>query len=139
MAEVYFQHLCKQSDLHGISVTSAGLHTRNGDDASQWAKKTIESEGLLLQNFKSAQVSIFALKDMSIIIGMTSNHTREIIHLLPYANSKIFTLMSFLGSNEDISDPYGGNYAKFKKCFDKMKPALHALLDYVSVNLYENR
>ena len=132
MAEAYFRHLGALNNRREIEATSAGLSAIDGCDASTMAMETIGFEGLSLRNFKSARVDDNAIKNASIIVGMTNEHVRDIVCLFPHSKSKTYTLLSFLGSNGDIHDPYGGSYQEFRECLDQMKPALDALLDYLT-------
>ena len=132
MAEVYFRNLCIQNSLHQILVVSAGLSAIEGCSASKMAQTTIEVAGLSLANFKSTIVDDGAVRQASIVVGMTNEHARDIICLFPHSQNKTYTLLSFLGSSRDIQDPYGGSEGTFRECFDRMKPGLDALVDHVA-------
>ena len=131
MAEVYFRHLCEQGGLDRISVTSAGIHAMTGCDASELAKKAIMLEGLSLHNFETTQIDEHLVQQASIIVGMTADHVQQITTLYPQVNDKTHVLMNFSGSREDIRDPFGRNFSKFRECLNTMKPPLHDLLDHI--------
>ena len=129
MAEVYCRYLCERNSIDDISIMSGGIHAVKGCKASEIAIKTIELEGLSLNDFKSSQVSGYLIGQASMVVGMTKNHVHEINSLYPDARDKTYTLLSFLGSKNDIRDPFGGSLHTFENCLNTMKPALCALLE----------
>ena len=62
---------------------------------------------------------------------MTDFHKKNILSQYPESTDKLFMLMSFIGSDEDIDDPIGGDLMVYQSCFNKMKPALYALLEHI--------
>jgi protein arginine phosphatase len=132
MAEAYFRHLCTRACLMNITVASAGLHAIHGYQLSEAAQMLLDAEGVSLESFSSSPLDEDRVKHASIIVGMTAVHKSHMEALFPDDVHKIHTLMEFAGRDEDIEDPYGGDIHIFRECFNKMKPAIHALLDYVS-------
>ncbi len=130
MAEAYFRYLCEDNFFNQIAVRSAGINAIAGCDASKMAIKVMEYRGLSLNNCKSTLINDIAVRQTSIIIGMTNEHTRDIMRLFPHSKHKTRTLLSFSGSNADIRDPYGGNFETFEDCFNTMMPGLDALFKY---------
>ncbi len=131
MAEAYFRHLCDADGLADIEVMSAGLCVFEGGQASDVALKVLEKENVVLDNFESSPVDESLLRDADAVVSMTNSHNLELKSLFPEDGNKFCTLLSYVNSEEDVSDPYGGDIAEYTACLEKMKPALHALLKHI--------
>ena len=128
MAEVYFRYLVRENSQEVVTIQSAGIFGVAGSKASKFAMEVVGEENLSLSKFRSQPLTEKLVKDSSIIVAMTQSHLENIIQLYPIARDKTYTLMSFIGSDRDIVDPYGGSRDTFRSCYEKMKPALNALL-----------
>lgn len=140
MAEIYFRWLCAQRGLEEkITVDSSGVSAISGFPASELACSLLETEGLSLAAFRSKRLEPDLAAHAGLIVAMTALHKAYVDRVFPDCEPKTFTLLHFLGGDGDIADPYGGSMEVYIQCLEHMKPALHALLDFVEGQLKETR
>ena len=132
MAEVYFRSLCVQNGRENrIDVDSAGMSAVTGYGASEFACGLVESEGLSLAEFRSKRLERTLAEHAGLIVCMTKMHKTYVETAFPECQTKTFTLLHFIGSDDDIADPYGAPMEAYVQCAAIMKPALQALLEFV--------
>jgi len=125
MAEVYFKHLCQNED--NIQVKSAGLATADGIPISPESQLVLEGENIKCIFEGSTYLTCKLTEWADKIICMTYNHVDSLIMRFPLAQSKTRTLLSYIDSSNDVSDPFGAGKKEYQKCFKIMKPALKEL------------
>ena len=130
MAEAYFRHLCVQNKLEEVSCQSAGINVKEESAPPEEAKEVMTSLGLSLENHIPRQIDEEMVASSDHIIAFDASHI-EFLNKKFKAASKDKTrlLLSVLGADEDIDDPYSGDLATFQECFLTMMPALANLAD----------
>ena len=105
-------------------VLSAGVSAWPNQPASRHAISVMEEGGLCLVAHRATAVSESMLEDATLVLTMTSHHRAILLSDYPSANDKIFTLGEYVGSSEDIADPFGGNLEEYRACAAQIKELL---------------
>ena len=122
MAELYFNE-CRRRIGRSECARSAGISTFDGADISKNALNVMRDEGVDAASFRSTQLTFEMLEEADMVYAMTSNHVRILKECAPQFAEKITTLLPL----QDVSDPFGGNLACYKKTFEMMKSQLQEL------------
>ncbi len=132
MAEVLFKDLLAKQFPHlftpsfsPILVASAGLSAFPGGPASSEAISVMKKRGLNLQNHQSHSITERTLKHADLILTMTNSHRSAILERLPELGSKVFLVS---GSNNDVSDPFGGAESVYAACAEQIESYLKGWL-----------
>lgn len=125
MCEAYFNTLDTDFLAH-----SAGVYAENGTPAAANAIKVVSTSGGNLQDFRSRCLTLQMIEESELVVAMTSGHLQAILAISPQAAEK--TIM--LCKNSDISDPFGGDYPIYKKCFKELKSAIDKFLNKINNN-----
>lgn len=132
MAEAYFSHLCKQNKLDEVKCHSAGIKVKEESLPPEEAKEVMASLGLSLENHKPRQLTEEIVAASDHIIAMDSSHVDYITkNFKSFPKENIRLLLSTLGTEEDVDDPYSGDLETFQECFLTMMPALANLGDRI--------
>ncbi|ANU27467.1 low molecular weight protein arginine phosphatase [Planococcus versutus] len=118
----------KQGDK--IEARSAGIYA-GIEPLTKNAQTVLVQQGISFDHM-SNPLDIESLKWAELILTMTHSHKMTVLQVYPEAATKIYTIAEFAdGSTKDISDPYGGSLALYKKTFDE----LQSLIDKIIVKL----
>ena len=131
MAEVYFRTLCEQYGVEGLEASSAGLLAVDGNPMSEEAAEILAARGIAPANFGTTKLTADRVRTATRIVAMTKRHCEQILATFADADGKVITLMSCLGSSEDVSDPFGGAADEYASCFETMRPALDRLFQSI--------
>ncbi len=131
MAEAYFRHRCTSDSLIDIDSQSAGVYASHGQPPSILAQEVLNKKNISWKGQVSSPLTLEIVESADFIVAMSKMHDEQIRILFPDSSSKISTLMSHVGLEEDIEDPYGGTMTIYEDCFNKMHPALDALLQKI--------
>ena len=111
MAEAIFNSLIKEDEFKAYSC---GIFGDGNSPISDNAKLVLEELGIETSHI-SAPLTESAMKETDLVIGMTSNHARNIISMFPLYADKVYAMPV------DISDPYGGNIDVYRNCRNEIK------------------
>lgn len=132
MAEFVMRELVQQRGLSdSISVASAATSTEEiGNPVHPGTRKVLGAHGISTAGKCAVQLTAADVDAYDIFIGMDSQNIRNMHRILGKAGTdKIFTLLSFCGSNRDIDDPwYTGD---FQKTYRDVTDGCRALLTYL--------
>ena len=131
MAEAYIKHRCEIDGLTNFEITSAGIYATHGHPPSVFAQEVLNKKNILWDGQTSSPLTADTVKSADFIIAMSRIHYEQIKLLFVNSSRKTSTLMSHVGLQEDIEDPYGGSLADYEECFNKMQPALDAFLQKI--------
>lgn len=130
MAEAYFRHLCVQNKLEDVSCHSAGINVKEESEVPEEAKEVMLSLGLNLDNHTPRQIDEVIIEASDHIVAMDLTHLEFLNKKFKTASKdKTRLLMSTLGTEDDVDDPYSGDLETFQECFLTMMPALANLAD----------
>lgn len=126
MAEAIFNSLC---DNEYLTSSSAGMavvkHSKTSKNALAVLKNNVNFD---IIEREAAQLTEDMLKEADLILTMTSFMKKMIGSTFPIFTDKVFTLKEYVGSNGDISDPYGGDLDIYLKTFNELKDCISLLI-----------
>ena len=132
MAEAYLRHLCAERGLADVEIASAGTAAPPGCPASAQGRFVLWEEGVSLDGHESQRLTPQLAEWADLILCMTAAHKRQAELSCPAAHGNVRTLLSVVGSGDDVSDPYGGTVEEYAACLETMRPALHKLADDIA-------
>lgn len=131
MAEAIAKKIYKEKNKD-IEVSSKGISVFFKSPASTFAIEALKDYDIDLSNHISEQINVNDVESADVILTMTKSHKQYIIDMFSLAKSKIFTLNEFtFGSNDDISDPYGGDIEIYKNCCKEIYKCVLKLSDKI--------
>lgn len=138
MAEFILKALVKSYGIQEhFYIESAAVSTEEiGNTIYPPAKRCLKQHGIAFDESKrSRQVTIDDYKIFDRIICMDSSNMRLIKRIIPNdPNRKIHMLMSYIGTNKDVADPwYSGD---FETCFQDILEACTGFVDSTMPQLY---
>ena len=108
MAEGLF-HAHNGEEKTGLTAASAGLYTENG------------------LPHRSRQLTAEMAENAKYLVCMTGSHYDRLCELFPDCADKIFTLLP-----EDISDPFGGDLATYRRSAAEIDKGVQAVIKNLS-------
>ncbi|MCI5778513.1 MAG: low molecular weight protein arginine phosphatase [Lentisphaeria bacterium] len=130
MAEAYFNAVPAPA---GVRAESAGLCASAGAPMSAAARRVLAERGIDGGGFRSRPLTAELAAAADIIVGMTHAHCRETAARFPEC-AKRTTALPDLPGGGDITDPFGGDEETYRRCLDRMIPALEALAEKIKRN-----
>jgi protein-tyrosine-phosphatase len=126
LAAAYFNH---RSAAAGVRAESAGLAAASGRPMAREARQVLAEIGIPAPETRSRDVTPELIGRARLVIAMTRDHAEALRRRFPTAAGKIDTLARAAGAAGDIPDPYGGGIEIYRRCFERMKPALDRLAE----------
>ncbi|MEW8955889.1 low molecular weight protein arginine phosphatase [Clostridium sp.] len=127
MAEAIFNSKCDISN--DVKALSRGLSIVPKTKASQHSTTLImESLQVSIGDREAIQLDEDTLKEVDLVLTMTS-YIRDVLkYNFKDIESKIFTLNEYVGVEGDVLDPYGGNKAIYKDTYDSLLESINLLI-----------
>lgn len=142
MAAALFEDILNDRKGNGageaVVVQSAGLYAYGGDPASAQAREVMAKEYKLdLTNHRATVLDDSHIRDTYLLLTMTRHHKEMLLDIYPEAADRVFTLKEFaeIGTDGDISDPYGQDYDAYRNCALEMEELLTEVID----KLFDNK
>ena len=128
MAEFIMKDELKKRGLSGeVYVESAGTSTEElGNLVYPPAAVTLLAHGISSMGKRARQLTFDDLDRFDIFIGMDSANIRNMRCILG-EDAPIYKMMSFVGSDEDVRDPW--YHDCYEETFEDCKMAVDALID----------
>ena len=98
-------------------IISRGISVYANAPASTNAQQAVKNAGLDLSEHVSKQISEEDIKTSDVIFTMTNAHKQMLMNVCAKYGKPIFSLAEFVGSTEEISDPYGAGLEVYENCF----------------------
>ena len=141
MAEYIMKKLIEESPLRGkAEVVSRATHTDEiwngrGNDIYPPAKKVLKAHGIPFDEREATLLERSDYDKYDLFIGMDRENIFVMNRLFNGDKAgKIHKLLSFAGSNRDVSDPW---YTRdFEKAYDDIYEGCEALLSHLENNMY---
>lgn len=128
MAEALAREMAEKMGLKDIQFVSAGVMAWPGEKASEQAIQALAGQGIDLNQHRASQLTPELVLEADLVLTMTEAHRQQILHLLPEAKEKVFTLGSYAGVAKDISDPYGSPVEVYRICAEELTTHIKAAL-----------
>lgn len=126
--------LFQSIDAEGsFEVGTAGISTHTPSPASENAVTVMAEMGVDISDHESRQITKEHIADADLILTMTSGHRNVLVDLFPQYSDKIFSLCEYAyGTDDDVSDPYGGDVDVYRHCATQLKDAVSAVYDKIT-------
>lgn len=129
MAAAYFQRRVQELGLKEVSVESAGLRTRRQEKVDRGAVDALAKVGLEPLQLGVRQLTPKQANSASLIVCMTSDQLDSIVKDITTVAKKVRTLLSIVGSDQQVFDPRENDVGGHARCLEQMQPALDALAE----------
>ena len=120
MAQYVLRRVLKEQGCTSYTVTSCGLAACAGAPISQEAAIALSELGIKSSSHKAKPWKSAYAKPDTLVIVMTGAHKAR----LPYDN--VFSFDELTGGG-DVSDPFGGSLASYRKTRDQIVAMCHVL------------
>ena len=127
MAEAITQDMMRLED---ILIESRGLVVLFPEPVNPKAEAVLVSKGLSMKDHSSIALTAEDFDERTLIIAVDEN-VRERIEQAFGQTTNLYSLSGFIGSGEEVPDPYGGILADYGKCFDTLKELLSQLAEKI--------
>ena len=107
----------------GLDVAEAGAPMANG------AQAALRNHGASAEGHAALGLVPSDVIWADVILTMTSAQAGELLRRYPSARGKVFTLGEYSGVGGEISDPYGGDLARYRESAAQIAAAVDASLD----------
>ena len=88
----------------------------------------MKQRGLNLQKHQSNSLTERALRQADLVLTMTNSHRSAILERMPTLRHKVHLLS---GSQNDVSDPFGGSESVYAACADQIETYLERWLTQI--------
>lgn len=122
MADLYFNHLCRQAGRADLDACSAGIFAWDGSPISRQAAAVMEKFGVDCAGFRATRFTPELARECDLLVGMTASHRAAMAEIAPSEAGKIRLLIE-----DGVPDPFGGSVEHYLSVFELMKPALEEL------------
>ncbi len=136
MAGGLFEKAIDDDGVGCININTAGINVYMPTPASDNAVKVMEEMGIDLSDHMSKQVTKEDIDEADLVLVMTLSHRNTLIDLYPQYSDKIYTFPEFAyGSDDEISDPFGGDEEEYRECAHQLKDAIDAVIAKIKTEL----
>ena len=126
MAEGFFRALGGEEKT-GLAAQSAGMYTSDDLPASGNAVTAAAELGADITSHRSHMLTPELAHEAKYLVCMTGAHYDRLCELFPDCADKIFTLLP-----EDISDPFGGDLATYRRSAAEIDKGVQAIIESLS-------
>ena len=103
-----------------ITVKSAGIFALPGGVMSTGTTQVLQEQDMWMPH-ETSTVTEENLAWADLILTMTVSHKNGLLQAYPHVADKTFSLKEYaLDRDGDVSDPYGGSTAVYRKTFDEL-------------------
>ncbi|MBM7698878.1 low molecular weight protein arginine phosphatase [Kurthia huakuii] len=106
--------------MDDITVKSAGIFALPGGVMSTGTTQVLQEQDMWMPH-ETSTVTEENLAWADLILTMTVSHKNGLLQAYPHVADKTFSLKEYaLDRDGDVSDPYGGSTAVYRKTFDEL-------------------
>ena len=128
MAEAIAKDIFEKNNIDS-NVISRGLSVYAPSPASENARLAMEKMGLSLDGFVSTPLSLEDIEEADAIITMTKAHKEALEDICRRYGKELYTLGELAGTDEDVTDPFGGSEEHYEACADQLKEYIEKLAE----------
>ena len=125
MAEAIAGELLRLED---ILIESRGLVVLFPEPINPKAEAILVSNSLSLKNHVSSPFSKDDFDPRTLILTMTQGQKEAVVEEC-HDDLNLYSLPEYIGSDEEVFDPYGGGMAEYGHCFEQLKVMLEKAAD----------
>jgi len=123
----------------GLTVASAGLHTKPGSAADRRALEAAKEFGVSLDGHRTQQLSYELVQRADLIFVMDYLNEATLLASFPEARRKTFLLGAcptrVASRSLEISDPYEGTEADIRQCYQTLERCISSLVKELALQL----
>lgn len=108
--------LARQCLGPGFEIRSAGIYARDRDTVNKKAVQVLSEKGIDISGHQVVRLTGEMLIWADLVFTMTRSQAIELIRCYPDLSPKIMCLGDWLGSGEDVPDPWGGSLEIYREC-----------------------
>lgn len=131
MAEFVFKDMVKKAGIdHGFMIASAATSREEiGHDTDPRTRKKLDQNNIPYTKRRARQITKKDYGEYDYIVAMDDSNVRDLTYIIGEdREGKVFKLLSFAGSERDISDPwYTGD---FDAAYEDVTEGCTGLLEY---------
>lgn len=124
MAEAILQNRFRLED---ILIESRGLVVLFPEPVNPKAEAVLVRNGLTMKDHTSRQLTEDDFDPRTLVLAMDSKVKEKMLSSFEKAQN-VFTLGEYVGTAEDVTDPYGGSLGDYGHCYEQLS-GLIALLE----------
>lgn len=124
MAEAILKAQKPEDEVISRGTSVIGIHR-----AAPNAKEALLEMGIDLSEHVSIQLEAEDIWENDITVTMTSAQRDFLRDLIPMEKKKIVSLGELAGTNEDVSDPYGGDLNVYRDCAAQIKQMIETCVE----------
>ena len=124
MAEGLMRYKSHKSNRHDLIVSSMGTHAQYGFQATEYAQKVCEEDGIDISTHRARYLMGEELEKADLILCMEPVHVKFVGTFFPRIRKKVFLLGAWPNKatrKSAIQDPMGGSYEKYQQVYDLIK------------------
>lgn len=106
---------------------SAGLTATEGDCAAENAVLAAKAQGMELFRHRARRLTALMVQQAALVLTMTAKHKAAILAAMPEAAGKVFVFTEYAGFCGDITDPFGGDLARYTHCLQDMRRCMEGI------------
>ncbi|MGM0896895.1 MAG: low molecular weight protein arginine phosphatase [Bacillota bacterium] len=119
-------------DIDGMEARSAGIFA--GQAPLSANAQTVLSEQSIEFDHMSKPLDPRDVEWAELILTMTYSHKMMLMQYYPEVATKLHTVKEFAeGSTGDISDPYGGSLADYRRTFEELEELIDKLVKQLGI------
>ena len=124
---------------NNIEVYSCGIYAEDGDKPTYNAIEAMKEYDVDLGKHSATNIRNSKIKDMDLILCMTTSHKRDVLYMYPELKDKVFTLKEYTNYKQeekslDIRDPWGYDLETYRFCAAEIYNCIEILLKKIKEN-----
>jgi protein-tyrosine-phosphatase len=133
MAEGLMKVLLPPAPGRHITVCSAGTQAVDGLPPETGAVRAVREHGADIAGHRSRAIDGSLIASANLILVMERQQARLIQSTAPVAPDALRLLGEFAGGEgtPEISDPYGGSFAVYRRCAQMIRGCLDGVIDFI--------
>ena len=104
-----------------VQAESAGLTAMEGDGTAENAVLAAKAQGMELSRHRARRLTASMVQQAALVLTMTAKHKAAILSAMPEASGKVFVFTEYADFSGDITDPFGGDFARYTQCLQDMQ------------------
>ena len=121
-----------------IKVSSAGLITVDGLEASEYSIEALNDRGIDIREHRSRRLTVNMIEEADLILTMTRAHKIAVTMKSEKAIGQTYTLKEYVDDTElemDSADPFGMDMDAYLYCAEEISKALDLVINKITGEL----
>ena len=138
MAQWLLKQKLEDKEIKNVEVYSCGVYAQDGDIPTWEAKRVMMDEySIDMSKHRATNIVNSNIKEMDLILCVTSRHKRDVLRIYPELEGKVFTMKEYVGYDReyhdkiDIKDPWGYDIETYRSCIAEIDECLELLIEKI--------